>query len=161
MISPGSHLLSGPRHVYSRRIFGHLVRMLGLTLGLMLLLATGPATAQSSGKGVVGKKVEQEIAHLLGFIRSSACLFIRNGDPYDGPAAAEHVQDKYDYYRDQIDSADAFIDRAASRSQLSGRAYQVSCPGAALLPARDWLSRELASYRAHTPSPGPQAPQQR
>jgi len=119
----------------------------------MLLLAAGPAIAQSPGKGAPAKKTDAEIAHLLGFIRASACLFIRNGDPYDGPAAARHVADKYDYYRDEIDSADAFIDRAASRSQLSGRAYQVSCPGATLLPARDWLRHELASYRAGNTGP--------
>lgn len=123
-------------------------RRLFCSLMLMLPLAASPAAAQSSGKGAPGKKTDTEIAYLLGFIRTSPCIFIRNGDPYDGPAAAQHVADKYDYYRDEIDSADTFIDRAASRSQLSGRAYQVSCPGAALLPARDWLRHALASYRA-------------
>ena len=109
---------------------------------LLLLLAAAPVLAQDSADDATS-----QIAHLLAFIRASPCTFIRNGDSYDGPAAADHVRDKYEYYRDDIKSAEDFIDLAASRSALSGRAYQVRCPGSDLQPARDWLLGELASYR--------------
>lgn len=112
---------------------------------LLVLLSFAPAAAQSADSPA---SPAGEITYLLDLIRASPCTFIRNGDPYDGPAAADHIAQKYAYYVDEIHSAEDFIDLAASRSLLSGRPYQVSCPGAAIVPASDWLRAELQAYRA-------------
>ena len=105
---------------------------------VMALFMTGlPATASSPG---------EEIEHLLDFIAASTCVFIRNGVAYDGAEAAAHVKDKYEYYRRDIHSAEDFIARAASRSELSGKPYLVRC-GADTVPAADWLARELTIFR--------------
>jgi len=58
---------------------------------------------------------------------------------------------KYEYLRDRgpIDSAEAFIDNAASRSSLSGMDYQVQCPGNPAVPAGRWLRDELARFRGY------------
>jgi hypothetical protein len=89
---------------------------------------------------------EAEIDHLLGFIAASPCSFIRNGVAHDGAGAVAHIQDKYDYYRDHIQSAEDFIAFAATRSALSGKPYLVTC-GATTEPAADWIARELGAYR--------------
>jgi hypothetical protein len=112
---------------------------------MLLLLLSGHLRAQDEPTDVSG-----QIAHLIDFIAASPCSFIRNDDVYDGKAAAGHIRQKYDHYKDEIASAEDFIDRAASRSLLSGRPYQVHCPGVAIMPARDWLLLELTAYRARS-----------
>lgn len=101
------------------------------------LLSAAPALARSMG---------EEIDHLLAYITASPCTFIRNGVSYDGAEAASHIKDKYDYYRDEIHSAEDFITLAATKSEMSGRPYLVQCD-AAQLRASDWLSEELAAFR--------------
>lgn len=103
---------------------------------LALVLAP-PAEATSA---------EAEIDHLLAFIAASPCVFIRNGVSYDGAAAVDHIKDKYDYYREEIHSAEDFIALAASKSALSGKPYLVTCDGATE-PAADWIVRELSAFR--------------
>lgn len=104
------------------------------------LVFCGPALAASP---------EAEIDHLLGFIAASPCAFIRNGVAYDGADAMAHIKDKYDYYRDEIHSAEDFIALAASKSALSGKPYLVKC-GGTTEPAVDWIGRELAAFRQHS-----------
>ena len=101
------------------------------------LVFCGPALAASP---------EAEIDHLLGFIAASPCSFIRNGVAYDGADAVVHIKDKYDYYRDDIHSAEDFIALAASKSALSGKPYLVQCD-AIQMPAAEWLTRELSAFR--------------
>jgi hypothetical protein len=91
--------------------------------------------------------LQDEIAHLIDFVRHSSCIFIRNGSEYDGPKAADHVQAKYDYYKDEIKTVEDFIERAASKSMLSGKPYQVRCDGKTE-PAADWIRTEDSAYRA-------------
>jgi hypothetical protein len=102
-----------------------------------LILCAPPARAAS---------LEAEIGHLLDFIAASPCAFIRNDVAYDGAEAVEHIKDKYDYYRDEIHSAEDFIALAASKSALSGKPYLVRCD-ATTVPAAAWLTRELSAFR--------------
>lgn len=94
---------------------------------------------------------EAEIAHLLDFIAGSPCAFIRNGVAYDGAQAMDHIKDKYEYYRDDIRSAEDFIVLAATKSAMSGKPYLVQCD-AAELPAADWLTQELSAFRQRSGS---------
>lgn len=97
-----------------------------------------------------------EIAYLLKFIRESPCTFIRNGSDYDGAAAAEHVAAKYERFKDEIKTAEDFIDRAATKSLLSGAPYQVRCGSESRITAAEWLRGVLYSYRVHhAPAGGP------
>jgi Family of unknown function (DUF5329) len=89
---------------------------------------------------------EAEIDHLLDFITTSPCAFIRNGVAYDGKEAVEHIKDKYEYYRTDVHSAEDFIALAASKSAMSGKPYLVKC-GDATEPAADWIARELEVFR--------------
>ena len=92
--------------------------------------------------------VTAQIAHLIAFVRASPCGFIRNGTRHDGPQAAEHIREKYEYFRRRIHSTEDFIDLAATKSALSGRPYQVECPGQSVVSAADWLRAELQRHRA-------------
>ncbi|HEV8390288.1 MAG TPA: DUF5329 domain-containing protein [Dongiaceae bacterium] len=101
------------------------------------LLLAPPALAHS---------MSEEIDHLLNFIAASPCALIRNGVSYDGEAAVAHIKDKYDYYRNDIHSAEDFIALAASKSAMSGKPYLVQC-NTSTVPAADWLKTELAAFR--------------
>jgi hypothetical protein len=114
---------------------------------VILVQLVGPVRADSPA---------HEIAYLLELIRQSPCIFIRNGSEYDGAAAADHIEAKYAHFRDEIETTEDFIDRAATKSLLSGRPYQVQCASAQKIPAAEWLRRALNSYRQqHGPATAP------
>ena len=104
------------------------------------------AVAMSFAFPAMALSTEEEIDHLLDFIAHSSCAFIRNGVTYGAEQAAAHVKDKYDYFHDDIHSAEDFIALAATKSALTGRPYLVQCD-AKQVPAADWLKQELAVFR--------------
>lgn len=93
---------------------------------------------------------KQEVEHLFSYLRNSGCEFFRNGTWYDGKAAVDHLQKKYQYLVDKgmVSSAESFIDKGASESSMSGKPYLVRC-GANAKPVESaaWLKAELAKYR--------------
>ncbi len=114
----------------------------------LLLAAMLPFAA--SAPAATAPAVDAEISALIADLRDSGCRFQRNGRWHDAKRAAAHLQRKYDYARDDADipSAEAFIDGAASRSSLSGRAYRVQCGDAAEEDSRGWFLRRLQALRA-------------
>ncbi|WP_454870173.1 DUF5329 domain-containing protein [Pseudomonas lini] len=90
----------------------------------------------------------QEINSLLDFVEHSECRFVRNGSEYPGAEAREHLQKKLTYLEDRnkVNSAEDFIELAATQSSMSGRAYEVRCP-AGVQPASLWLKTELQRQR--------------
>ncbi|MBB1060728.1 DUF5329 domain-containing protein [Lysobacter spongiae] len=94
----------------------------------------------------------REMEGLIDALRDSGCEFQRNGRWYDGGRAATHLRRKQAWLleRDLISSSEQFIERAGSRSSLTGRPYQVRCPGADPMPSARWLNETLESLRART-----------
>ena len=90
----------------------------------------------------------QEINSLLDFVEHSECRFVRNGSEYPGAEARVHLQKKLTYLEDRnkVNSAEDFIELAATQSSMSGRAYEVRCP-AGVQPASLWLKTELQRQR--------------
>ena len=88
-----------------------------------------------------------EVQHLLQFVQESDCVMTRNGSEHSGEEAVEHIQNKYDYFRDEIDTTEKFIEYSATKSTMSGKYYTVECPGGKKLRSQDWLLEELAQYR--------------
>jgi len=105
------------------------------------LLFCGLAIADVPAEQVV------EVEHLLAFVESSGCTFIRNGDQHAATDSVSHIQKKYDYYRDDIENTEDFIRYSATKSVLSGKYYTVRCPGQEIMRAQDWLMAELEHYR--------------
>jgi len=97
--------------------------------------------------------VQAEIDHLIDFIVVSPCRFIRNGREHAAKEALPHIMNKYEYFKEEIDSAEVFIDRCASKSILSGQPYRVRCPGREPMETRTWLLKELQRFRRERREP--------
>lgn len=109
----------------------------------MTLIALSASAAPSAA-------TQREINGLMQALETSGCRFQRNGSWYDAAAARGHLQRKYDYLlkRDMVDSSEQFIERAASRSSMSGKAYKVACSGAQEQDASAWFLQQLRQLRA-------------
>ncbi len=94
-------------------------------------------------------EVQAEVRYLLQFIENSGCEFYRNGLWYDGTHASAHLRNKYEYFvaRDQVRTTEDFIDRAATKSSITGIPYQIRCIGGTAVDSNGWLREALAAYR--------------
>lgn len=108
--------------------------------------ASRPATV--AGPASVARR---EITALIVALGASGCEFQRNGTWYDAATARAHLQRKYEHLRkrDLAPTAELFIERAASRSSMSGKPYRVRCPGRAEQPSADWFLQRLHAVRTH------------
>lgn len=88
-----------------------------------------------------------EIEHLLLFVASTDCTYERNGTLHNGNEAVKHIRKKYNYYHDDIVSAEDFITYSATKSKLSGIDYVVYCQDQKAIKSSEWLLRELAVFR--------------
>jgi hypothetical protein len=115
------------------------------SLACVLLLAACASTLQAAPT----VQSQREITALIDGLGASGCRFERNGSWYDAKTAQAHLQKKYDYLRKRgmADTAELFIERAASESSMSGKAYHVRCPGAEAEPSRRWFERKLRAVR--------------
>ena len=77
----------------------------------------------------------------------SGCTYIRNGKKYTALEAVEHINRKYDYFHDDIDSAETFVELSAAKSTISGKPYSIKCLGKAEQSSASWLLEELGRYR--------------
>ena len=95
----------------------------------------------------VAADTQEEINHLLGFVANTPCKYERNGTLYDGSQARDHINMKYEYYRDKVKTTEDFIKYSATKSALSGKKYTIHCPGSEVMTASDWLLGELKAFR--------------
>ena len=84
-----------------------------------------------------------KIEYLLERIGNSPYNFMRNGSRYQGKRAEVHLRWKFLRSREQIKTAEDFIQRVATRSKISGEAYEVILPDKTRHPLREFLSEEL------------------
>ncbi len=90
--------------------------------------------------------MDAEIDHLLAAVADSGCVFIRNGKEHDARAARDHLQMKRRRGRRYYDDVEEFIERIASKSSMSRKAYRIRC-GEEETTAAEWFSAVLADYR--------------
>ena len=92
---------------------------------------------------------EKEILHLFEYLKKSSCEFNRNGSWYSSSEAVNHLETKYRYLNKKglINTAEQFIDRAASRSSMSGQSYLVRCGDSKPIQSSDWFTHELRRFR--------------
>jgi hypothetical protein len=117
------------------------------TLALAFFLISSLAHAENPGI------VKLEIGHLFAYLEASGCSFDRNGTWHDGKEASAHLHTKYRYLLDRglVPSAEAFIDRAATRSSITGKPYRVRCGSTEPVESAAWFKAELARYREKRP----------
>jgi len=99
-----------------------------------------------SSSSIALSEKEGEIEHLLQFIGSANCTFVRNGDSHPSSEAKSHINRKYNYVKSKIDTAEDFIKYTATKSSMSGEYYKVICNGNEKT-SKQWLLDELAAYR--------------
>ncbi|QEY17312.1 hypothetical protein D0C16_15790 [Cellvibrio sp. KY-GH-1] len=92
---------------------------------------------------------KQEIEHLFNYLKDSGCEFNRNGTWYGSSEAVNHLRKKYDYLvgKGMLTSSEAFIQKAASESSMSGKPYQVKCAEKEVVLSSLWFTAELKKYR--------------
>jgi hypothetical protein len=111
---------------------------------VMLLLAASPASSQPSAQD------EQAIQHLIAFVSGSDLRFVRNTTEYPPTEAAAHMENKYRHFRDDIETADDFIELCATKSLLSGKLYLVIDRQGQERLSSDWLRAELAAWQSRS-----------
>jgi hypothetical protein len=116
-----------------------------LAIGALILLLALVPGARSAAPSVA----QTESRYLIAFVKDSGCAFYRNGTEYDAGRAASHLQDKFAAVEmtGEITTAEVFIEKVATRSNLTGRPYEVSCSGQARIAVAQWLRDALVRYR--------------
>jgi hypothetical protein len=116
----------------------------------LILFVISSALAFAAAKAQPPPNVHTEVEYLLQYIETSGCSFYRNGTWYDGTHARAHLSTKYDYLaeRQLIGNAEDFINKAATRSSMSGKPYKIRCTDGIEVESGPWLRLVLAKYRA-------------
>jgi len=90
---------------------------------------------------------EQEaIDWLLSEVKGSDAVFIRNGSEYNGEKAAAHLKSKLFFAGKRVQTAREFIVGVASRSETSGKPYEIRSKDGARQPLEKWLLERLAVF---------------
>ncbi len=113
----------------------------------LLFLLSGCFTAAQAAESATTKA---EITHLFTVLETSNCQFNRNGSWYGAKEATGHLQMKYRYLQDKdlVPSAEKFIERAATESSFSNKAYQIRCADNVVQPSAPWFTAALLKYRS-------------
>jgi len=112
---------------------------------LLLVLTLVSASASAS----TPESVKQEIGILISTVESSTCRFRRNGIEYDAAKAGAHFRGKYAVVSAGavFETTEAFIEKVATRSSVTGTPYDVRCAGQERIPLASWLRAALARSR--------------
>jgi hypothetical protein len=99
--------------------------------------------------GELSPTAKIEIDALLSRLETSECQFYRNGSWYTAAEAKDHLRLKLDYLvkKGTVTTAEEFIERAATKSIVSGQPYRLRCANQEEQPSAVWLSGELRRYR--------------
>ncbi|ARS37587.1 DUF5329 family protein [Pontibacter actiniarum] len=69
---------------------------------------------------------EQKVNHLIQVIsKMEGATFIRNGSEHTCAEAAEHLESKWEKHKDDVQTAQGFVEKLASRSGLTGEPYRI------------------------------------
>jgi enoyl-CoA hydratase/carnithine racemase len=118
-------------------------RFLRTTL-LAFLLGTSALLAHATPSDAEDKLIDTLIQRVS---KMSAMVFMRNGNEYTAADAAKHMQAKYDYFKKELATAEDFIERCASRSEMTGQAYKVKLNNGTVRDANEFLNSELRAMR--------------
>lgn len=124
-----------------------------LLLAVFFVLFAHPVLAQSTGEEAPADELKATCEHLISSVANSGLTFIRNGNRAGGDKAAQHIRRKYEHFQEQITTPEEFIELTATRSLMTGKAYEVMLPDGQRMPLKDWLLRVLQTYRDGFPDP--------
>ena len=111
---------------------------------LALLFGASALIAQATPSAAEEKLIDTLIQRVA---KMNAMVFLRNGNEYTAADAAKHMQAKYDYFKKELVTAEDFIERCASRSEMTGQAYKVKLNDGGVKDANEFLNSELRALR--------------
>ena len=114
---------------------------------LALLLGASALLAHATPSATEEKLIDTLIQRVS---KMSAMVFMRNGSEYNAADAAKHMQAKYDHFKKELVTAEDFIERCASRSEMTGQAYKVKLTDGVVRDANEFLNSELRALRQAT-----------
>jgi hypothetical protein len=117
---------------------------------LLVILLACFAVATTAAAAPLPPGARAEVDALLSKFEASGCEFSRNGDWYSGAEAKAHLLRKLKYLEDKgmVQSAERFIELAASSSSMSGQPYLVRCGGGLPVQSGTWLRSQLQAMRS-------------
>ena len=119
-----------------------------LAAALLLLSA---AAAVAAAADVRPAAEQAKIDDLLIGIQKSDAVFIRNGKEYDGEKAAAHLKTKLWWAGSRVQTARDFINGVATRSEESGKPYEIRFADGRSRPLAQWLLDRLAEREKPPP----------
>lgn len=114
---------------------------------LALMLGAAALLAHATPSDTEDKLIDTLIQRVS---KMSSMIFLRNGSEYNASDAARHMQAKYDYFKKELLTAEDFIERCASRSEMTGQAYRVKLTNGTVRDANEFLNSELRALRQAT-----------
>lgn len=87
---------------------------------------------------------EQKVSHLIQFVsKMKGATFIRNGSEHTCREAAEHLESKWEKHKDDVKTAEGFIEELASSSGLTGEPYRIRFADGTTKTTNEVLTQEL------------------
>jgi hypothetical protein len=96
---------------------------------------------------------QEKIDWLLALVRTSDAVFVRNGSEYDGAKASAHLKSKLFFAGSRVQTARQFVVGIASRSEQSGKPYEIKPKGSPSRPLGEWLLERLIEHEHEQEKP--------
>jgi len=113
-----------------------------------VLLTSVLLLTPAMGKSEPGAALDTTVQYLIEYVSGSGLTFIRNASSYSSAEAAEHMNAKYQHFKNDIETPEDFIERCASKSLISGKPYLVIDERGEKIRTSEWLNAALSEYRA-------------
>ena len=121
-----------------------------LLLAMILMIVTVPRSVAGQTEDI-----HATVHYLITYVKESDVTFERNTSRYSGSEAAQHIDKKYQHFKDDIDTPEKFIELCATGSLMTGKPYFIITEEGEQLPSGEWLNTELQSYRLRNNPTGP------
>jgi hypothetical protein len=118
------------------------LKIIFCSLGILLFLCFA---AHGGEPCTQRENAEKVIAYLIDKVARSHLTFTRNETEYSSQEAADHIRNKYEYFKSRIESPEDFIHACASKSLQSGKPYLVST-AQGKVPVEKWLAEILIAH---------------
>ena len=113
----------------------------------LLLVLSIAAVSPCSMAARQAEDLDATVQYLITYVKQSDVTFERNTRRYTGREAAEHINNKFQHFRDDIDTPEKFIELCASGSLMTGKPYFIITQQGEMMPSGEWLNAELRVYR--------------
>jgi hypothetical protein len=113
-------------------------RRTALLAGLLIVL---PVATRAAPTALERARIERLIARVAA---RPELVFVRNGSDYSAADAARFLREKLKAQGQDVNTAEDFIERIASRSSTSGKPYMIRHPDGRAQPSAEFLRAQLA-----------------